>query len=342
MSLCVGDAGALLLGPWPLTADPQGPLLDQDEESSVLEGSWSPSSSSSSSLSSFSPPASGDAPSELLSLSWQPSDVLLTEQSTAGDVFPGMDWMTEKLDLNDFDLDSLIGSCDSEDPPGSPEDLLACLDSSMDLDLDSLPFGSADLDLPLGLDLPLPEEIKSEPLSPAPSVPSPPEEAPQDENTEVPVLHPAGIMLSLSPSHIVVLLTPKEEQNISDCSDSDSGISVSGSPAHQSDLEPSSRAKPYSRPDPEASPALKGRVKTSSGAPKVEKKLKKMEQNKTAATRYRQKKRVEQESLNSECSELEKKNRELSEKADSLSREIQYLRDLLEEMRTAKQRKSKR
>ena len=74
----------------------------------------------------------------------------------------------------------------------------------------------------------------------------------------------------------------------------------------------------------------------------MEKKLKKMEQNKTAATRYRQKKRVEQESLNSECSELEKKNRELSEKADSLSREIQYLRDLLEEMRTAKQRKSKR
>ncbi len=47
----------------------------------------------------------------------------------AGDVFSGMDWMTEKLDLSDFDLDSLIGSCDSDEPPSSPEELLACLDT---------------------------------------------------------------------------------------------------------------------------------------------------------------------------------------------------------------------
>jgi len=66
-----------------------------------------------------------------------------------------------------------------------------------------------------------------------------------------------------------------------------------------------------------------------------------MEQNKTAATRYRQKKRVEQEVLLTECTELEKKNDVLRDKAESISREIQYLKDLMEEVRNAKHRRSK-
>ncbi len=113
---------------------------------------------------------------------------------------------------------------------------------------------------------------------------------------------------------------PKEETS-GDPSDSDSGISEpSPRPAG------SSRTKPYSRPDPDA--------------PKVvHKKQKKMEQNKTAATRYRQKKRSEQETLNSECAELEKRNRQLQEKAEAISREIRYLRDLVEEVRSAKHRR---
>lgn len=78
-----------------------------------------------------------------------------------------------------------------------------------------------------------------------------------------------------------------------------------------------------------------------SGAPKVvEKKLKKMEQNKTAATRYRQKKRVEQEQLSTELQDLEQRNRELAEKAESISREIQYLKDLMEEVRKHRRGKS--
>ncbi|XP_073707704.1 cyclic AMP-dependent transcription factor ATF-4-like [Garra rufa] len=355
------DMGALFLGPSSLMADPFGPLLDEDEESALSEGSSSPLSSSyaesSSSLSPLSPsrPASVGCKSELLSLSWTPA--LLTAQTESeqskGDAFSGMDWMTEKLDLNDFDLDSLIGSCDSDEPPSSPEELLACLDTDMDLDLDSLPFDSSELGLPLPplpLDLPLPEpadgpqepvEVKSEPPSPARSLDP---TYTLELGSEVSVIQSAEIMLT--PSHIVLLLAPKEEAS-SDPSDSDSGISVSGSPLHQSDPEPSpkpagsSRTKPYSKPDPDATPAPTSRVKAP-GAPKVvEKKLKKMEQNKTAATRYRQKKRSEQETLNSECSELEKRNRELQEKADSISREIQYLKDLMEEVRSSKNRRSK-
>ncbi|KAA0713478.1 Cyclic AMP-dependent transcription factor ATF-4 [Triplophysa tibetana] len=366
--MCLEDMGVLLLGPSSLTADPFGPLLDEDEESVLSEGSSSPLSSSSaesSSLSLLSPSlcASVGCKSELSLFSWLPA----SEPERSKDAFSGMDWMTEKLDLGDLDLDSLIGSCNSDEPPSSPEDLLACLDADMDLDLDSLPFSSSELELPLPLDLPLSEstaesdksqefaEIKSEPHSPAPSSDS----AVSSTNTldlgsEVDVselmrsstlLPSPGIELNASPLHIVVVLTSKEELCVSstgDLSDSDSGISVSDSPARPADPaaspNPASswRTKPYSRPDPDAVSAVTGCVKTKV----VEKKLKKMEQNKTAATRYRQKKRSEQEILNSECTDLERRNQELTEKADSISREIQYLKNLMEEVRSAKHRKA--
>lgn len=317
-----------------------------------------------------------------------------------------MDWMSEKIDLSEFDLDSLIGSCSSDESPSSPEDLLASLDSHMGLDLDSFdtsvptPRNSLELGLSLPnipflpLELPLPgaaeakktevapdQEVvmKSEPPSPPPPQ-SPPSPAYTLElGSEVDVLDvdktgasltatiipdPSGsiqttspIVLSLpSSAHFVVVLTNKDESSVvslpdqsikasppsSDC-DSDSGIeSVADSPAHlpsplhtPSPAAGSSRTKPYSKSEPTSSPSAKAsRVKSVSGAPKVvEKKLKKMEQNKTAATRYRQKKRVEQELLNDECEELEKRNCELAEKAESISREIQYLKDLMEEVR---------
>ncbi|XP_071245743.1 cyclic AMP-dependent transcription factor ATF-4 [Salvelinus alpinus] len=325
------------------------------------------------------------------------------------DAFSGMDWMAEKIDLSDFDLDSLIGSCCSDAPPSSPEELLASLETHMDLDLVDpftatipAPHEVLSLGIPLA-DLPsleLPEEevrdevrgpvvtvqdqevvVKSEPQSPAPLSMGYTLELGSEVDVdvlEVKTTHTpptiisepsdslqttAPIVLSLLPSgHFVVVLSPKEEPTIlptstlsasSSCDDqsddSDSGIdSVSGSPPHHPSSSPSpsiagsSRTKPYSKPEPETtSPTtLSGKVKSVSGAPKVvEKKLKKMEQNKTAATRYRQKKKSEQEVLSAECSELEQRNSELAEKADGISREIQYLRDLMEEVRSAKNRK---
>lgn len=311
-----------------------------------------------------------------------------------------MEWMSEKIDLSEFDLDSFISSCSSDESPSSPEDLLASLDSSMEVDLESL--GTAIPSLPEVLGLPLPtihalpqeiapseakqteeasheESVKSEPPSPAPS-PCPPspvctlevesedvlETEEMAESITATIPDPSGsiqttspIVLSLPASgHIVVVLTNKNEPPLaslpdqsvkssppsSDC-ESDSGIeSISSSPI-RSPSSPStpaptagsSRTKPYSRLEPNtlSSPTAKAtRVKSVSGAPKVvEKKLKKMEQNKTAATRYRQKKRVEQELLTTELQDLEQRNRELAEKAESISREIQYLKDLMEEVR---------
>lgn len=428
--LAMEDMGALFLGSSPLMDDPLGPLLDNEEElqsegrpSSPLSlSSYADSSPSSSPFPCLSPPPSpptqlGSSKTHLLpSLPWLSADDLLSSHIGADDgkedAFSGMDWMAEKIDLSDFDLDSLIGSYESDDPPSSPEELLASLESHMDLDLDPLVPPSSSITSPeeeclalSSLEVPAPAvttvvspdpevaslvpepaaleiEIKSEPSSPVPSplsatytlelgsevdvselekVVSPVMAAAAAAAATSPEsLQASSIVLSLSPSHIVVVLaSPKEEpgQTSSSCeeqSDSDSGIgSVAGSPLHQQSPPPSpvaasgsSRTKPYSKPDPDAAAAgssVGGKVKSVSGAPKVvEKKLKKMEQNKTAATRYRQKKRVEQESLNSECTDLEKRNRELAEKADSISREIQYLKDLLEEVRgAAKNRKTK-
>ncbi|XP_036409342.1 cyclic AMP-dependent transcription factor ATF-4-like [Megalops cyprinoides] len=402
------DPEALLWGPSFLTADPPGFFLDEDEEETLAEGAPSPFSSSSSSyadtfpsspLSSLSPPSS---PPSLLDckagadlLPWLSADELLDAHVRAADgkedAFSGMDWMAEKMDLSEFDLESFMGSCNSDESPSSPDDLIASLESNMDLELDPLRLPSPDallfhpsdpqelnIALPDLPNLPLPEpqaelEMKSEPPSPVPSpslLPPPSPTFTLDLGSEVDVsesekAQAPRIVLSLSPSKIVLLLAPKEEPVSSTIagadgsaspseSGSDSGY-VSSSPEHCPLSTPppspptgSSRTKLYStptKPRPALEPpAMTGRVKSAAdgGAPKVvEKKLKKMEQNKTAATRYRQKKRAEQEALSVECEALEQKNRELAEKAESISKEIQYLTDLIEEVRKARSRKTK-
>ncbi|XP_060939484.1 cyclic AMP-dependent transcription factor ATF-4 [Limanda limanda] len=424
--LALEDMGALYLEPSFLAADHMGPLLDQDEEealspSSSLEGkapaspplsfsSYASSLSPYQTLSSSPPPSPPPAPpSSFLgtkagveSLPWLSAGGLLDSHTRADDgkddAFAGMEWMTEKIDLSDFDLDSLIGACSPDDAPSSPEELLASLDSQMDLDLDSydsavpsspesLELGLSLSDIPaLPLELPSPVEaeaekmevaqvvvMKTEPPSPAPS-PPPASPAFTFELSEVDVLDqvttavtaaiiqdPSGsigtttpIMISLPiPGPLLLVVSNKEEPVLvsvpepsNDC-DVDSGIdSLAGSPPRLPSPSPtlssttgSSRTKPYTKPEPTASssssPSAKAaKVKSVSGAPKVvEKKLKKMEQNKTAATRYRQKKRVETDLLSIECDELEQRNQELEEKAESISREIQYLKDLMEEVR---------
>ena len=86
----------------------------------------------------------------------------------------------------------------------------------------------------------------------------------------------------------------------------------------------------------------KGRKKTPYGSTKkdydksLDRKQRKKQQNKDAALRYRYKKRSEQDILNSEADELESKNKVLREKVDSMTREIQYLKDLMAEVHKAK------
>jgi len=68
------------------------------------------------------------------------------------------------------------------------------------------------------------------------------------------------------------------------------------------------------------------------GEVQVERRVRKKEQNKTAALRYRQKKREEKGHTMTEVEELEQQNQVLKNRADELSKEISYLRGLLEEI----------
>ncbi|XP_035255014.1 activating transcription factor 4b isoform X2 [Anguilla anguilla] len=431
------DVEALLWAPSFLMAEPLEHLLDEDEEEILAGGVPSPLSSSSSyadafpssPLSSLSPPASPPpllgckAGADLLPLPWLSADELPYGHISAGssneDAFSGMDWMAEKMDLSEFDLDSLMDSCASDQTPSSSDELIASLESAVEMEPlsgpDGLLFSSSAPQEELGITLPglpiitepqgelgitlseipivpetqgelgitlpdlpiVPEtqgelEIKSEPPSPVPSLSLLPPLSPAftlDLGSEVDVsenkktlaaekVQVPSFVLSLTPSNVILLLAPKEEPipTVSTTgpagSESDSELSTAPSSPNPTPTSPqatgSSRTKPYSapsRPRPaQEAPALTGRVKSAAEgrAPKVvEKKLKKMEQNKTAATRYRQKKRAEQEALGTECAELEQRNQELAEKAESISKEIQYLKDLIEEVRKAKSRKNK-
>ncbi|XP_011801901.1 PREDICTED: cyclic AMP-dependent transcription factor ATF-5 [Colobus angolensis palliatus] len=71
-----------------------------------------------------------------------------------------------------------------------------------------------------------------------------------------------------------------------------------------------------------------------------DRKQKKRDQNKSAALRYRQRKRAEGEALEGECQGLEARNRELRERAESVEREIQYVKDLLIEVYKARSQRT--
>ncbi|KAG7259571.1 hypothetical protein CRUP_027265 [Coryphaenoides rupestris] len=76
-------------------------------------------------------------------------------------------------------------------------------------------------------------------------------------------------------------------------------------------------------------------------APGGERKQKKRDQNKTAAHRYRQRKRAELNTLEEQLQGLEGRNRELRDKAESVEREIQYVKDLLIEVYKARSQRVK-
>nr|XP_056701913.1 cyclic AMP-dependent transcription factor ATF-4 [Euleptes europaea] len=278
------------------------------------------------------------------------------------DAFSGMDWMGEKMDLKEFDFDALL-SIDDLEATVFPDELTAMLEDPRE------PFDPSIPEIP-NKETPL----KAEPVIQSPmSPPGADQVAPlipflQFPLSPKPLISTADHSFSLelgsevdvlegdrkTEAHIVVVVIPKCVKEEEVHSDNDSGIGMSppylGTPQQSPETSISSlsdgqsviavhdssvRPKPYDLPEEKiVSPKLKGEKR-------VDKKLKKMEQNKTAATRYRQKKRAEQEALSGECGELEQKNEALREKADSLSKEIQYLKDLIEEVRKAKSKKVK-
>ncbi|XP_013803137.2 cyclic AMP-dependent transcription factor ATF-4 [Apteryx mantelli] len=286
-----------------------------------------------------------------------------TIDSSQEDAFSGMEWMVEKMDLKEFDFDALLGMEDLE-ATVSPDELMATLEDTCDLLFNPTTQEFHNKEPPLIPDLitNLPESpigadqmapltsLWSFPFSPGSLTSTPDHSFSLELGSEVDVLE--GERKQEGPTFVVVITkSEKEEENHSD----DSGICMSpdsylGTPQHSPNTSVGSpndnqfptdassgsvRSKLY---DHSAEEVVSAKVK---GEKKIDKKLKKMEQNKTAATRYRQKKRAEQEALSGECRELEQKNQALKEKADSLSKEIQYLKDLIEEVRKAKGKRAR-
>ncbi|NWU81961.1 ATF4 factor, partial [Onychorhynchus coronatus] len=288
-----------------------------------------------------------------------------TIDSSQEDAFSGMEWMVEKMDLKEFDFDALLGM-EHLEATVSPDELMATLEDTCDLLFNATIQEFHNKELPLINDLitHVPESptaadpmaplasasLWSFPLSPGSLTSTPDHSFSLELGSEVDVLE--GERKQECPAVVVVITkSEKEEENHSD----DSGICMSpdsylGTPQHSPTNSVGSpngnqlpadascgsvRSKPYDHP---AEKVVSAKVK---GEKKIDKKLKKMEQNKTAATRYRQKKRAEQEALSGECRELEQKNQALKEKADSLSKEIQYLKDLIEEVRKAKGKRAR-
>ncbi|XP_036924057.1 cyclic AMP-dependent transcription factor ATF-4 [Sturnira hondurensis] len=303
----------------------------------------------------FKPHGFSSAKAKAGSSEWSAVDGLVSASDNGKeDAFSGTDWMVEKMDLNEFDFDALLGLDDLEI---MPDELWATLEDSCDL-LDPLnqeinkelpqtvnPIGHLPESLPKTDQVAFLTLLQPRPLSPVALSATLDHSFSLELGSEVDI--PEGDRKSDSAPYIIIPQCIKEEEA---ASDNDSGICMSpesdrGSPQHSpstSRASPNSslsdafcgsvRSKPY---DPPGEKVVVAKVKGE----KLDKKLKKMQQNKTAATRYRQKKRAEQEALMGECKELEKKNEALKEKADSLAKEIQYLKDLIEEVRKARGKK---
>uniref|UniRef100_A0A493U3U3 Cyclic AMP-dependent transcription factor ATF-4 n=1 Tax=Anas platyrhynchos platyrhynchos TaxID=8840 RepID=A0A493U3U3_ANAPP len=276
-----------------------------------------------------------------------------TIDSSQEDAFSGMEWMVEKMDLKEFDFDALLGM-EHLDATVSPDELMATLEDTCDLLFDptTQEFHSKEPPLipdlitnlpesPIGADPMAPlASLWSFPLSPGSLTSTPEHSFSLELGSEVDVLE--GERKLEGPTFVVVITkSEKEEENHSD----DSGICMSpdsylGTPQHSpTNSLGSLNDNPF--PADASCGAVRSKPYDQPAEKKIDKKLKKMEQNKTAATRYRQKKRAEQEALSGECRDLEQKNQALKEKADSLSKEIQYLKDLIEEVRKAKVKRAR-
>nr|XP_006813666.1 PREDICTED: cyclic AMP-dependent transcription factor ATF-5-like [Saccoglossus kowalevskii] len=83
----------------------------------------------------------------------------------------------------------------------------------------------------------------------------------------------------------------------------------------------------------------KSKLKTASGTKYgkfTDRKSRKRDQNKAAATRYREKKKAEADGIHTEEERLVAKNTSLKEQVDSLTREIQYMKELMVDVYKAK------
>ncbi|XP_003465539.2 cyclic AMP-dependent transcription factor ATF-5 [Cavia porcellus] len=219
----------------------------------------------------------------------------------AGDGFS--DWMTERVDFTALlPLDSPLPA--GTLPPASPPTPdLEAMASLLKKELEQMEDFFLDAPL-LSPPSPPPPPPPPPPPAPAPSLPLPTFDLPQPS--------------ALDTLDLLAIYCRGE------AGQGDLGLGPLPAP------QPVPAPQP-ARPSPYPNPA------TARG----DRKQKKRDQNKSAALRYRQRKRAEGEALEGECQGLEARNRELRERAESVEREIQYVKDLLIEVYKARSQRTR-
>lgn len=222
----------------------------------------------------------------------------------AGDGFS--DWMTERVDftaLLPLEPPLPSGALSATSPPAPDLEAMASL---LKKELEQME--DFFLDAPL---LPL-TSPPPPPPAPAPSLPLP---LPTFDLPQPPALDTLDLLAIYCRS---------------EAGPGDSGLAPLPAP-QQPPPPPPLPPPPASRPAPYP----------NSATPRGDRKQKKRDQNKSAALRYRQRKRAEGEALEGECQGLEARNRELRERAESVEREIQYVKDLLIEVYKARSQRTR-
>uniref|UniRef100_U3D743 Cyclic AMP-dependent transcription factor ATF-5 n=1 Tax=Callithrix jacchus TaxID=9483 RepID=U3D743_CALJA len=223
----------------------------------------------------------------------------------AGDGFS--DWMTERVDFTALlPLEPPLPPGTLPPPSPTPPDLEA-MASLLKKELEQME--DFFLDAPL---LPPPSPpLPPPPPPPAPSLPLP-----------LPPLYPPQAPILDTLDLLAIYCRNEARQG-------EAGMAPLP-PIQQPPLPPPPQPQPP-RPAPYPHPTT----------PRGDRKQKKRDQNKSAALRYRQRKRAEGEALEGECQGLEARNRELRERAESVEREIQYVKDLLIEVYKARSQRTR-
>ncbi|XP_046403300.1 cyclic AMP-dependent transcription factor ATF-4 isoform X2 [Ischnura elegans] len=267
--------------------------------------------------------------------------------------------LAQELAMLDEIIRDRAASLDSVNPPAAPKDCNAAPEQSNLFGIDSLPAASVKITVPSTVvcdqvieDLIVPDaeipRVKVEVVSPALSPVSLQEVPLSAERFSSPMsyLSPSSVAPS-SPS------SPRPNTPASSCEDGEEASDPEWVPTKVSPVMRNTpkrqRAKPYARNTKIVSSGYSSSERSEMSielskprgrrAPRVrgslghdDRKERKKEQNKNAATRYRQKKKAEAEEVFMEEKEMEDKNNELRAKAADLAKEVSYLKKLMREM----------
>ncbi|XP_002733604.1 cyclic AMP-dependent transcription factor ATF-4-like [Saccoglossus kowalevskii] len=154
------------------------------------------------------------------------------------------------------------------------------------------------------------------------------------ENTDIPSLIPAATLLG------VLVQQSQEQLYLSNQSiSSETSLSLQNSPSPSPSVVSYTSSEVQEEVISDSPKRSKSKLKTASGTKYgkfTDRKSRKRDQNKAAATRYREKKKAEADGIHTEEERLVAKNTSLKEQVDSLTREIQYMKELMVDVYKAK------